>query len=210
MKVLIFRHGIAEPRVDGLDDPARQLTRRGYGRTQLAAIGLTRLMRPVDLILTSPYTRAEQTAAVLGLAMRRTPETLDALAADRPARDVIDALFQREDTSVALVGHNPQLEETVSLLCGRDPACKLTSISKAGAVLLRAKRYPEKPAKLLWAMSPRTLRMLARRLPKQRPPVPMSKTDIEPETTEPATPEPMPTQSAESPPCENSGETPTN
>ncbi|MFI4859957.1 MAG: phosphohistidine phosphatase SixA [Phycisphaerales bacterium JB063] len=200
MKVLIFRHGIAEPRIDGLDDPNRQLTRQGYGRTQLAVIGLTRLMRPVDLILTSPYTRAEQTAKVLGLAMRRTPETLDALAADRPARDTIDAILHRVDTSIALVGHNPQLEEIVTLLCGRDPRRKLTPISKAGAVLLRVKRYPEKPATLQWAMSPRVLRMLARRLPRQRPPFPMSKTDIEPLPPEPApTPQPTPPAPASPP-----------
>ncbi|MEM9415382.1 MAG: phosphohistidine phosphatase SixA [Planctomycetota bacterium] len=192
MKILLFRHGIAEPRIDGLDDPHRQLTRRGYSRTQLAAIGLTRLMRPVDLILTSPYTRAQQTAAVLGLAMRRTPEILDALTPGRDPNEVIDHVLEREDTSVALVGHNPQLEQIVSLLCGRDPVRKLTPIRKAGGVLLRAKRFPEKPATLRWAISPRTLRMLARRLPRQRPPVPMSRTVFETEPIDPAAPDSQP------------------
>lgn len=221
MKVLIFRHGIAEDSAPDLPDPARQLTRQGYNRTRLAAIGLTRLMRPVDVILTSPYIRAEQTATILGQAMRRTPQTLHELAGDRSPQDAIDAIFQREDTSVAIVGHNPQLEQIVTLLCtphrpprkkhaplshfhpdkhedpdttsasprlpGPDPddepikLRKLTPISKAGAVLLRAKNYPDKPATLSWAMSPRTLRMLAVRLPRQRPPFPMSDTGIRPD-----------------------------
>jgi phosphohistidine phosphatase len=222
MKILIFRHGIAEPGKPELPDPDRQLTRQGYNRTRLAAIGLTRLMRPVDAILTSPYARAEQTAIILGQAMRRTPETLPQLAADQPPQSVIDAVLAREDTSVALVGHNPQLEEIVALLCrgnaavvptdpkppaapstpanspladpgSGDPADppvkirRLTPISKAGAVLLRAKSYPEKPATLRWAVTPRTLRMLARRLPRQRPPFPACDTGIRVEEPPPST-----------------------
>lgn len=181
MKVLIFRHGIAEPRRVGLPEADRQLTRQGYNRTRLAAIGLTRLMRPVDAILASPYIRAQQTAAILGLAMRRRVETLDTLAADQPPRGVIPSIFQREDTSIALVGHNPQLEDLVTLLCMNTTEHRLIPIRKAGAVLLRAKHYPERSATLRWAMSPRTLRMLARRLPRQRPSVPMSKTRIKPQ-----------------------------
>lgn len=206
MKILIFRHGIAEPSKPELPDPDRQLTLQGYNRTRLAAIGLTRLMRPVDAILTSPYARAQQTAIILGQAMRRQPETLPELAGDQPPQAVIDAILRREDTSIALVGHNPQLEQIVALLCrGKaaqahtPPASagaldanessvdsptpapnirRLIPINKAGAVLLRAKSYPEKPATLRWAATPRTLRMLARRLPRQRPPYPASDTGI--------------------------------
>lgn len=222
MKILIFRHGIAEPSKPELPDPDRQLTLQGYNRTRLAAIGLTRLMRPVDAILTSPYARAQQTAIILGQAMRRQPETLPELASDQPAQAVIDAILRREDTSIALVGHNPQLEQIVALLCrGKaaqaqpqahtPPASasaldasaspidapiptpkirRLIPINKAGAVLLRAKSYPEKPATLRWAATPRTLRMLARRLPRQRPPYPASDTGIrvedEPAPNDPA------------------------
>jgi phosphohistidine phosphatase len=69
MKVLIIRHAIAEERDDfartGKDDRLRPLTDEGRKKMKQAARGLKALVPEIDLLATSPLTRAAQTAAVL-------------------------------------------------------------------------------------------------------------------------------------------------
>ena len=66
MQLCFFRHGIAVDRADpAYQDKDRPLTPEGQSKTQGAARGLRRLNLPFDAVLTSPWLRAKQTAAIL-------------------------------------------------------------------------------------------------------------------------------------------------
>src|SRR5687767_2097993 len=74
MKLLVIRHAIAEDRKrfakTGQDDGARPLTARGRRRMKIAARGLRRAAPEVDVLITSPLTRAVETAEIVSGAYR--------------------------------------------------------------------------------------------------------------------------------------------
>src|SRR5262249_31041428 len=69
MKLLLIRHAIAEEREDfartGKDDRLRPLTDEGRKRMKQAARGLLETLPEIDLLATSPLTRAAQTGAIV-------------------------------------------------------------------------------------------------------------------------------------------------
>src|SRR5687768_1700684 len=69
MRLLLVRHAIAEEREDfartGKDDHLRPLTDEGRKKMKQAARGLRSLVPEIDLLATSPLTRAAQTGAIL-------------------------------------------------------------------------------------------------------------------------------------------------
>ncbi|HXO29620.1 MAG TPA: histidine phosphatase family protein, partial [Thermoanaerobaculia bacterium] len=69
MKLLIVRHAIAEDSEEfartGKDDRLRPLTDEGRKRMKQAARGLKTQVPEIDLLATSPLTRAAQTGAVI-------------------------------------------------------------------------------------------------------------------------------------------------
>ena len=71
MLVYLMRHGIAQDRDDpeSPPDPDRQLTRKGAERTAEVARGLRALGVKPGAVLTSPYLRAAQTAAIAETAL---------------------------------------------------------------------------------------------------------------------------------------------
>jgi phosphohistidine phosphatase len=119
----LVRHAIAEERGPAWpDDSQRPLTAEGAKRWRREATGLVAIDARPDLILTSPFTRARQTADLLAAAFAKKPKVME-LAALKPgvkARDVLRALQQPEGRidSLALVGHEPDLGELAALLVG--------------------------------------------------------------------------------------------
>ena len=85
MRLLVFRHGIAEERSADGTDAARALTAQGVERTRAAARGLAAFADPPDVILSSPRTRALQTAREAAVAFGREVEVLVALSDGPPA-----------------------------------------------------------------------------------------------------------------------------
>ena len=75
MKLLLIRHAIAEEREDfektGKDDRLRPLTDEGRKKMKQAARGLKEVVPHVDLLATSPLTRAAQTGAILDTVVSR-------------------------------------------------------------------------------------------------------------------------------------------
>src|SRR5882757_7638533 len=71
MKLYIVRHGIAIDREDPKcpPDPERYLTEEGVEKTKQAAKGVAALGVTADLLLTSPYVRAAQTAQIVASAV---------------------------------------------------------------------------------------------------------------------------------------------
>ena len=128
------------------------------------ALGLTRIVKRVTVLATSPYTRAEQTAAILSAAFGGIePEALDALRPEGDYRTLSEWLrgLARNDT-VAIVGHEPHLSGFVCyMLTGREGT--LMDLKKGGACFLELSE-PVRPggAVLKWALAPNHLRKIGR------------------------------------------------
>ncbi len=158
MQLVLFRHGIAEDPAEGIADAERALTPLGLERTAEAARGLSRLIDRPTRILTSPKTRAAQTAALLGSVFELKPETVNDLASDTPA-PILRMLAGRDEKDLLIVGHEPSLSGVVEQLTGAR-----VHLKKAGAAMLEAplrRAGGDGDGALQWLLTPRALRLLA-------------------------------------------------
>jgi phosphohistidine phosphatase len=169
VELLVMRHGVAEERDEfaatGADDSLRPLTKEGKWKLEQVTKGLRRLLPSIDVIATSPFTRAAQTAEILadrygGVSIER----LDALTPDGTERKFLAWLRQRDpEARVAAVGHDPQLPSLVSWFLTGEAQEGRIELRKGGACLLRF----EGPARmgkgvLVWSLAPAILRRLAK------------------------------------------------
>lgn len=163
MRLVLFRHGIAHDRADPAcpPDPERELTDEGRKKTRRSALGLGALGLLPTRVLTSPYRRARETAALVADALDVPPAQItvtDALLPDAAPYALFHALFafQAGDETVVCVGHAPSLDRVLALaLTGK--SAPVTELKKAGAALLEVADLPQASGHLVWLMPPRAL-----------------------------------------------------
>ena len=153
MKVYIVRHGIAEDyHPDG--DAARELTETGRKKAKKMIQFIEKSAKP-DVLLTSPFIRAVQTAELAAgvFGMKKKVEYSDALLPGSGSSDVLIELCARNEDSVFLFGHNPHLSELVSdLISGGTAEIQL---KKASITLVDFDGKPEAGRGLLkWMITP--------------------------------------------------------
>ncbi len=166
MNLYLVRHAIAfDPDPSAwADDRERPLTPDGQKKFRRAARGLRELVRRVDVVLSSPLTRAWQTAEILHThAGWPEPVRFDELEPGREPTEVIDALQPHASAqSVALVGHEPALHELAAYLLSGDAATVRITMKKGGVARLA---FPDSikaaAADLEWLIAPGLLRELA-------------------------------------------------
>lgn len=162
----MIRHATAVERIEGAsdaDDAARPLTDRGRRRFRLVVRGLRRLGLDVDRVLHSPWTRAAQTADLLGRLVagdldevrRVTPH----LAAP-PRAELFADLAAAGGDRVAVVGHEPWLADLLSLLTtGSTAHADALPFKKGGVAWLDGTASPG-GMKLIAFLPPRVLRAI--------------------------------------------------
>jgi phosphohistidine phosphatase len=167
MRLLLLRHAIAEERDDfartGKDDQLRPLTDDGRKRMKQGARGLRTVVPEIDLLATSPLTRAAQTASIVDSVYGGLNEVeIEELAPEAGAADFLRWLRKQSAATVAVVGHEPSISLVLSyLLTGTER--RIFSFRKGGACLLDfAGDIGAGTATLLWALTPAQLRDLAR------------------------------------------------
>lgn len=164
MRLTLFRHGIAIDQADPQcpTDPERQLTAVGRRRTRAASEGLRFLGVSPELVVTSPYVRAAQTAEiacqVLGYPKSRI-ETRDDLVPFGNAHRMLASLADVPRAEVLCVGHNPNLADLLAVSLG-EPDRHVASLRKAGAACIELVEPGRAPGRLLWLLEPRALRQL--------------------------------------------------
>jgi phosphohistidine phosphatase len=162
MQLYIVRHGIAIDREDPKcpPDPQRYLTEEGIEKTKQAAKGLAALGVTADLLLSSPYVRAAQTAeifaAALDYAKQKIRRTDLLLPGAEPSLLFRELAKDRQASSIFLFGHAPQLDDIVATALGSKR--HITSLKKAGVALLELKRISPPIAALIWLATPKLLR----------------------------------------------------
>ncbi len=161
----LIRHGIAVERQQGVPDDDRPLTPKGRKKTEAVAQQLNLLGLEFTEILTSPLIRAGQTAEILiqaGLAPRVS--MMPALAPQGSFSDwvewVKDYREQRasKDTTLALVGHEPDLSQWAELLLWGQARGVMT-LKKAGIIglSLPLEADPVGNSILFWLTPPKFL-----------------------------------------------------
>lgn len=150
MVIYLVRHAEAVERSEGLDDGVRWLTPKGRKAMQKAGSRLQRKRVRPDLIITSPLTRAVQTAELLLTALGgRSKVVADSgLAPDATLEQLIAMITShRKLDSIMLVGHEPLLGQAAALLLGRE---EVAGLAKGSCLCLELRDKPDKPARFLW------------------------------------------------------------
>lgn len=158
-QVYLIRHGIAVERESVSLDQDRPLTSEGEKKTRRVAERLQQLELHFDCLLSSPLLRAKQTAVILqkqGLCDRL--EETDLLA---PLGNFGTWLYWLEEwrqsggTSLALVGHQPDLSQWAELLLWGE-ARGVLILKKAGIIGLSLPEFgsPVGNSQLFWLTRP--------------------------------------------------------
>ncbi|MCC7072994.1 MAG: phosphohistidine phosphatase SixA [Deltaproteobacteria bacterium] len=163
MRVILLRHGIAHDRADPdcPADPERELTPDGERKTRKVAKGLVALGCAPTRILTSPYRRARETAALaadaFGLDKAKLTLT-EALLPEAAPHALYQQLyaFHNSDEEVLCAGHAPNLDKVIALALTGERA-PVTALKKAGAALLAVDDLPRTRGTLVWLMPPKVL-----------------------------------------------------
>ncbi len=165
MTLYVLRHGVAEEVSPDGDDRSRRLTPAGRRKMRAAAAGMRALGLRFDLILTSPLTRAMETAALVSEALGEpVPRELAALEQGVPPIETVRALgsFARYE-DVVIVGHEPGLSGVVALLLTGSAEGLRLVFKKGGLVALEVRDAGGRArATLGWMLTPRQLRRLGR------------------------------------------------
>jgi phosphohistidine phosphatase len=161
MLLLLVRHAHAGDRDSAQwpDDTLRPLTDKGRKTQAKVTKALGQLGLLPELILTSPWLRAAQTAEILqqGLALPSPPAPCLALAADPDLNALSAALGppRGEKAVVALVGHSPWMEELVGLLLTGAAHGLAVDFPKSGVVGIAADRIGPRAGTLRFLLRPK-------------------------------------------------------
>ena len=167
MNLYILRHGIAvEPGSPGYaKDADRPLTPEGERKLLQIAKAMEALDLTFDLILSSPYLRARQTAEVVAEARKahKRLEYSDSLIPGGSTKKLVEFLDRLQPTpeSVLLVGHEPFLSGLVSLLvAGNEGFCVV--MKKGGLCKLAIDSLKHgRCAVLEWLLTPKQMGLMA-------------------------------------------------
>lgn len=162
MKLYILRHGDAVEHGDPrFKEAERPLTPKGLQRTKLLAHVLRQMEISFDVVLSSPLTRARETAEIVahGLRLKTKPALTDHLMPSGNMEKLVQHIsaIHPMPSSVLLVGHEPYLSGFISLLCTGGMGLSLTL--KKGALCRLELDLPgcTQCAKLDWLVQPRLL-----------------------------------------------------
>jgi phosphohistidine phosphatase len=157
MELYFLRHGQAGERSewDGPDEK-RPLTEAGKAQTAREAAGLAKLGLTPDLILTSPLTRARQTAEIaaegLGGPERVALDERLGPGFDRKELGRIVSEYSNRNR-LMLVGHEPDFSDVVGRLIGDAKVV----IKKGGLAAVEITGLEPLRGRLLWLATPQML-----------------------------------------------------
>lgn len=159
MDLIVFRHGIAKDHSGELADADRPLTKEGVSKTREAAKGLAKQIDEPKVVLTSPKLRARQTADLLGAELGMEAEVFAPLGENDLAA-MIDAIADRPEPSIVIVGHEPSLSAIIEVTVAGESRGAIR-LKKAGAARVAVEgRLGPKRGTLMWLATPKMLRRM--------------------------------------------------
>jgi phosphohistidine phosphatase SixA len=150
VNVFIMRHGEAEMAAES--DAQRQLTREGRSDIVQMANSYQEALRQVDVIWSSPYVRAQQTAQLMSQTLSVPVVTQVFLPPNGNLTQVLDALEENRHHTVLMISHQPLIGVLVDDLAALEPgryrmgtgslACLSTDVYANGCCELRWLHQP--------------------------------------------------------------------
>jgi phosphohistidine phosphatase len=159
MNLYLIRHAIAEEETSSGEDSQRELTDKGAKKMRLIAKGLRTLGVDFDLIVSSPYIRAVQTAEILSEVFKKKKFVLSDHLMPMGDIDLLIAEINEKYSvnSLAIVGHEPYLSTFVSLLTTGGTPIEMT-FKKGGVCHLSTDdMHHTRKATLEWLLTPGVL-----------------------------------------------------
>ena len=162
MLVYLLRHGDAI-QTASLKDNERPLS--GFGRKQATIVGkfLRKSVVQIDVIISSPLVRAVETADIV----RKTLgvgkfETTEYLVPGTRKTQLFDLLNSMQVGSVLLVGHEPHLSQTISVLLSEREGLPIEMKKCSLACLVASVPVRNGHAMLQWLLSYEQMELLHR------------------------------------------------
>jgi phosphohistidine phosphatase len=166
MNLYVLRHGIAvEPGTPGYEkDYERPLTSKGRHQLRQIAGAMKKMDLRFDLILSSPFLRAKQTAEIIAesLKLKKQPGFSDALTPDGNPKALIRQLNELKPVpeNVLLVGHEPYLSQLIALLTAGETGVAI-DLKKGGLGKLEAESLRlGRCATLVWLLTPGQMKLM--------------------------------------------------
>lgn len=150
MEIILIRHGKAEEMREGLEDLQRHLTDVGKEEIQKLAPRLKEKLEPLDkrtiIFWSSPAKRALQTAQLVADELHTPINFIHDFIYEGDFEKLSDEVQKLdEDTTVLLVGHQPNLSEWVEQMTGEK-----MKIEKGSMLNLKVTNRSPLEAKLQW------------------------------------------------------------
>jgi len=134
MKILLLlRHAKSSWKDESLSDFDRPLNERGKKAAQAIGRYIRKQKIMPDLVLSSPAVRARETTGIITTTAKLTAEIrYDQRIYEADPPRLVQVLSQLEDIfcSVLLVGHNPGIEDLLSLLTGSSQHMPTAALAK--------------------------------------------------------------------------------
>jgi len=134
MKILLLlRHAKSSWKDESISDFDRPLNERGKKAAQTIGRYIRKQKIMPDLVLSSPAVRARETTGIITTTAKLTAEIrYDQRIYEADPPRLVQVLSQLEDTfsSVLLVGHNPGIEDLLSLLTGSSQHMPTAALAK--------------------------------------------------------------------------------
>lgn len=114
------------------DDRLRPLTKSG--RRQAEALRDQLANDPIDLILSSPYTRCVETVQPLAIAKKLAVQPTDALAEGAGGERIIDLIRQHQGKNLAMCTHGDLVDELLEILIKRGLISRARASNEKGGI----------------------------------------------------------------------------
>jgi len=162
MQLYIVRHGIAIDREDPKcpPDPERFLTEEGIEKTGQVARGVAEIGAVPDLMISSPYVRALETAEIFARVFDYPKQKIVQrdllLPGAEPLQLFRELAKDKHSAAVFVFGHAPHVDDLVATAVGSKH--HITSLKKAGVALVELRRLVPPGGELVWLATPKLLR----------------------------------------------------
>jgi phosphohistidine phosphatase len=162
MQLYIVRHGIAIDREDPKSpaEAERYLTEEGIAKTKQVAKGIAALGVHADLMVSSPYLRAMQTAAIFASALdypeHKIRQSESLLPGAEPVAFLRELAREKNASSVFCFGHAPHVDGLLGATVGAPR--HITSMKKAGVAFVELKRVSPPNGQVVWLVTPKLFR----------------------------------------------------
>jgi phosphohistidine phosphatase len=156
-EIYILRHGHAQNPDNDLDDFDRALTDEGIEKTTKLSLFFSKLDINLELVLSSPYIRAKQTAEIFTSNLTPKPaiKTVDFLACGASSKEISRGLMDySSNKNTLLIGHSPDLEVFLGKLIGADKVM----LKKGALAKVNFQNNIELSGELEWLITPKLVK----------------------------------------------------